>query len=416
VKFEAGVMVSDKWKIAAVGAFDRFNYGDVLFAKVAEMNFAAAMPDAGITYYALRASDLTAEGGVPTSPLSDLYRIRLEPSQKLMVVLTGGELLAPTWTQMAEHHVPRQISRQMRRVNRRTGYSMWDPIWRRVYGCPNLMPWVIDPRDCAQPDQTHVVYNAVGGTSTALLSRAQLAWRSKALLQADWLTARDDVTAEALARWDVPKPEVAPDSAVTMAGLLAPAEAARIRKDILAHAGLDDGPYLCIQSGMKWAHGQEDLIAAKLREVHDRTGLNVLAFAIGRAAGHDDQFVSASLSKRLGKEPWFGEAPHDLTVNGVMALIAGSACYAGTSLHGFITAFAFGHPRVGLSRHLTKLIGFRDSWDLPSMPAGIEYADMPDAVDRALDHDGAVLTAKAAEVSKVYLDSFNRMIATLQAT
>lgn len=408
--------MAHQWKISIVGAFDRFNYGDVLFGKVAEANFAKALPDAAQSFFALRTADLTAEGGTTTKPLRAIYDIRPDEGQKHIVMLSGGEVLSPTWTQMAEHHVPRQVSVYLKKLHYRTGHAAWDPLWRRIYGCPNLTPWVIDPHQLQKPDQSYVVYNAVGGTTTKTLSAGQMTWQKDALSRATWLTVRDQVTSDALAARGLPAPEVVPDSAVTMAKLLTPDAAQRYRRDILAHAGLRDQPYVCMQTGAGWAKGNYDEIAQHLREIHARTGLQILSFAIGRAAGHDDQIASARINDILGHETWFGEAPHTLPVNGIMALIAGSACYVGTSLHGFITAFSFGRPRVGLMPQLLKVTGFRDSWDLPTMPAGIAYAAMADAVDAALAHEQDILTARAADVAQIYHDSFDAMIARLEVS
>ncbi|WP_424973075.1 polysaccharide pyruvyl transferase family protein [Dinoroseobacter sp. S76] len=402
--------------ISILGAFDRFNYGDVLFAKVSEYLCAKAWPEVTPTFYALRAADLTSEGGVVCAPLRDLYRRKIPAEARHLIVVSGGEVLAPTWTQMAEHHVPEWFSRQiLQRVHYRTGYAAWDPMWRRYYGCPNLQPWTIDPQSFAAPERTDILYNAVGGTTFKELSPAQKAWQVQALERAAWLCTRDQITADGLAARGLPAPQVLPDSAVIMARLLSETQKAASRARIVQQAGLGDGPYICVQSAEGWVRGHEQELANQLREVHARTGLNVMSFAIGRASGHDDQVTGQRLDALLGSESWFGVAPLDLSVNDIMSLIAGSQAYIGTSLHGFITSFAFDRPRVGLMPGVRKIVGFRDSWDVPEMPAGVEFHEVADALDKALTFDPASLTAQSKRVADVYLSGFSDMAQRLGA-
>ena len=46
------------------------------------------------------------------------------------------------------------------------------------------------------------------------------------------------------------------------------------------------------------------MLAAQIEKVHTPTGLPVVAFAIGRAAGHEDQVSAARLQARLPARPW----------------------------------------------------------------------------------------------------------------
>jgi len=110
----------------------------------------------------------------------------------------------------------------------------------------------------------------------------------------------------------------------------------------------------------------------------------------------------------LANESWFITAPEDLDIWEIMALIARSSLYVGTSLHGYITAFAFGIPRLGLGK-IKKLTGFRDTWDLPSMPAGIPYRELFTAATRALEHDPDELERIASDVAMIYRSASDEM-------
>jgi len=399
------------WIISVVGAFDRFNYGDILFPRIAEHMIASEFPDANLEYFALRAADLRPEGGVVTRPLRDLYARLPAKDQYHLILLAGGELLAPAWHQMAEHLMPNAASSIVRRIQRRTPGLPWNSLWRRLYHCPNLQPWTIDPNDMPTPERCFVAYNAVGGTSVNELSEKELSWQTHALAQATWLSVRDEPTAATIRLRGLPAPHVVPDSAVVMDALCSSKEIAALGAAMLARANLPAAPYLCIQMAKRWIEGHEQTVANQLEEVNRRTGLNIVALAIGRAAGHEDQISARRLQNRLGDRPWFGLAPDTMSVQQIMATIAGSKLYVGSSLHGYITAFAFGRGRIGLLSHLTKVTGFRDAWDHPAMPTGIALDQIADNVDMVLKNRQNWTYGHA---DKIYRQSFSEMARILK--
>ena len=413
------------WDVSVVGAFDRFNYGDVLFARLAPVLLGPRLSGPGpgaprFFFHGLRRADLSAEGGVPVRPLREIYGARPgREGRDHLVFLAGGALLAPSWGHMVQHILPPRTARGVKRVQDRIGRARLDPLWRRALGCPNRQPWTVDPRDLTGPGRVAVAYNAVGGIGLEGLSPDTLAWQREALARADWLTVRDGRTADSVEARGLPRPAVIPDSAVTMDDLVDAAALREGRARALALAGSQDGaqdgaPYLALQIAERRMRGQAGAIAARLRELHAGTGLDVLSFAIGRAPGHEDQIASERLLAELGDAPWFRTVREPLDVTGIMTLIAGAACYAGTSLHGFITAFAFGVPRVGLLAEIDKLTGFRDDWDLPAMPAGMPFEAIPEAVRTAMAQDRALTAERHRAARETYLRSLDGFCAGLR--
>ena len=402
------------WHVSVVGAFDRFNYGDVLFARLAPALLGPRLPDARFAFHGLRRADLSAEGGVPVRPLSEIYRPDpAREGREHLVFLAGGALLGPSWSHMAEHVLPPRTARLAKRAQDRIGRTRTAPLWRRLFGCPNLQPWTVDPLDLPDPAHSHVAYNAVGGIGLGGLSKAEIDWQRGALSRAAWLSVRDAPTADSVEARGLPRPPVIPDSAVAMDVLAdeAALEEGRARALALAvdgagRAGGRAEPYLALQIAERRMRGQAGAIAARLREMHAATGLDVLSFAIGRAPGHEDQIASERLVAELGDAPWFRVVREPLDVTGIMTLIAGAACYAGTSLHGFITASVFGVPRVGLL-DVPKIEGFRDAWDLAEMPVGTAFEALPGAVARALAADPGRMAARRRETRSAYLENLD---------
>lgn len=391
--------------IAVVGAFDRFNYGDVLFTAVARRLIETHLPGAALSFHGLRRIDMTALGGEATRPLSELFRApaRGRPAPDAVFV-AGGDVLGARWADLAGHFLPPAAEAPYRALRRRLGEAGADRLARVVFRCPHLLPFVIDPRDFAGSPPPRVLYNAVGASNVPRnLSADAKRWLAGALGRAEWLSVRDEASRRILLDIGAPEAQVLPDSAVIMADLVPAEELARRRAAILARAGLPaDAAYLTVQSADYLLAGHEGALADQLRLAHRRLGLPVIAFAIGRVPDHNDQVAARRLAGRLTGESWFHVNDDALAVADVMALIAGATAHMGTSLHGHITAFAFARPRVGLAPQVTKLTGFRDSWDLPETPAGTPFGEAAAALDAALALAPEAMAAQAAAASATY--------------
>jgi hypothetical protein len=388
-------------RVRIVGAFDRFNYGDVLFAHLSEGIVRARWPDAEIGFFGTQRSDLRAEGGVRTGNLRDIFAEPARPDDVIWVA--GGEVLGSRWHLMVEHGMPLPVARLWRDLRRRISSTRADWMAQHLARVPNRLPWVFDRTGFAGATP-RVVYLNVGGLYAGKGMPPALAdWQRRRLAEVTWLSLRDSGSVATVAELTGQRWPLLPDSAVMMPSLPQAAAAAREARLATLLPRITPGwapkqRYLCLQCGINYIAGQEDLLAAEVEAVHALTGLPVVAFAIGRASGHEDQVSAKRLAARLEGRAWFRRAPDDLDIWQIMALIAGSAGYIGSSLHGFITAFAFAVPRVGLAPKVKKLITFRDDWDLPTMPAGVAFADLPVAVTQALAQDPAAMVAQAARV------------------
>jgi hypothetical protein len=376
-----------------VGAFDRFNYGDVLFAHLAARAIRDMDPDADVAFYGTHSADLTRQGGVKTAGLKTLYG---KVKDDDVVWIAGGEVLGSRWTLMAEHNMARFPARLVRSLRVRLGVERLDPIFRVMARVPNRVPWVFDPTDFHSGSQPKVIYNAVGGRGVAGLHGTVLAWVCSALARSTWISVRDHGSQNVLGAALGAAPKLAPDPAVLMNELTDHATLDRHRTAIRART---KGPvfpehYISLQCGINYYTGHEDILGQAIERLHATTGLAVVLFAIGRASGHEDHLVADRLASRLGQKPWLYVAPDDLNIWEIMALIAGADCYIGTSLHGFVTAFTYGVPRVGLSPRVGKIVGFRDAWDVQTMPAGIEFSVLPEAAVRAMAHDKTLLAQR----------------------
>lgn len=348
--------MSRRWHL--VGAFDRFNYGDLLFPHLLRGAFEALGEEVETSCWSTRAADLGRHGGLACGSLVELARCA-GPGDA--VVLAGGELLAARWTGTLRALTGPRRSLVLGVAGRALGTSVTDAVARRRLGGRTPQPWVLGPGDVGG---AAVAYDAVGAQGIADLPPALRDAARQRLAQAAFLAVRDRASQEALADWGLTA-RLSPDPAALVAELFPASRLAERCSPEVAGllAGQTEG-YTVFQAGRFPSRGLLPVLAEQLRRLVRATGLPLLLLPLGLAAGHEDPRPLAKLARDLEDlEP----APLPLVVPvrriwDQMAVIAGARLFAGTSLHGNLTAAAFAVPTVGLGRRVGKLDAFLRDW------------------------------------------------------
>lgn len=161
--------------------------------------------------------------------------------------------------------------------------------------------------------------------------------------------------------------------------------------------------------------GEQDAagVAAAIDRMASETGLTPILVAIGPC--HGDDVFARRLSKLLTRAHILLDAP--LGLREIAAAIAFSEHYVGASLHGFITAYAYGTPGSlvgvpplpkfsGLLDHVGRLDDLAEDWDealgrIRTWPKPVARPPaLPDAVRESLDQHWR-------SVAAAYLDPSN---------
>lgn len=343
--------------IALVGAFDRFNFGDLLFPQVLEWALRERGVDASYRCCSLRDADLRSRGGVWTRPMAGLRDIELPTGSA--VIVAGGEVLSARWLDARLALVGPRRSVATKVVARLAGHGRLDRRARRRLGGDRPLPWVIDAADVGH--DVPVVYNAVGGTGLATLPEPLRQAARERLARASLLAVRDPETRGAVEAWGIASTLV-PDTAVLVSEMWPadelPARASRRVRGQLARFG--DG-FLAFQTGRYPAWGQVDVMARQLRRIHADTGLGIVLLAVGQASGHDDAVPLGRIASRLDGVPLELIAAPD--VPEILHAIAKARLFIGSSLHGNLTALAYGVPHVGFGERVPKLDLYLRTWE-----------------------------------------------------
>jgi hypothetical protein len=388
------------------GAFDRHNFGDMLFAHVA----AAMLAPREVVFAGLAARDLTAFGGHRLRAIAALAREWGEAPAD--VLHAGGEILGcDAWQAAVMLLRPEEVATVL-------GLYEHDPAARLAWARQRLgvaggVAYAVPKALFGRPGR--FVYDAVGGTDLAQQDAEFRAEVLERLREADFVGVRDDATRAAVATGGIAA-RLMPDPAVMVAELFG----ARIRQrglcgePAVVSAAFPAG-YLAVQFAAEFGDDATlAAIAGQLDRVANESGLAIVFFRAGAAPWHDnlDALRRAGASMRARWRVF-----ESLDVWDICALIAGSRGYCGSSLHGRILALDFGLPRLSLAAAgaaAGKLHAFVRTWDV-AHPAGVATPGrIADALLPALAAGPDAGRRDALRLAGLYREAFADLRAALR--
>ncbi|MCO5107393.1 MAG: polysaccharide pyruvyl transferase family protein [Burkholderiaceae bacterium] len=387
------------------GAFDRHNFGDMMFPHVA----AAMLPDREPIFAGLAERDLRAEGGHRVEALSAVAaRFGDRPATLIHV---GGEILTcDAWQAAVMLARPDEARRLVAGLD---GRPREQREWAaRMLGTQARAPYATVAR-AALRGPLRVAYLAVGGVELDACDGELRAEVLAALATADDLSVRDRQTQARLRAAGIAA-RLAPDPAVMIAELFGAKLRARAGHGEVARLR-DAFPqgYLAVQFSADFGDDETlARLAAQLDRACASTGLGVALFRAGAAPWHDELDALQRVAARM--RGGTAQVFESLDLWDICALVAAARGYCGSSLHGRIVAMAFALPRVNL-RHPSarartgKQAAFASTWDLAEMPSVVDVDDAAAAIERALAADPARLAHAAAQLAARFRETFAAM-------
>lgn len=392
------------------GAFDRFNYGDLLFPIVIQKALDERLGEQHYAYYGLIDSDLTYFGGVPTTAIRRRLRAAPLSNQKDVFIIAGGEILSTTMYYIHQCLVNNELSRKVfSRLREMFGGDFSNALSRYLLARELVFPFIIDKS--LLPGVSCVIYNAVGG----LLSEEVPTLMQQYLRHADYISVRDMGTLERLkdAIPDI-EPFLFPDSAAVMSkyfpievleNMISPET-----KDIF---NICRNGYICFQISASSYNVAPGVIQKQLTELAKTTGLPVILLPIGRAAWHHDQKALRSIQLEARYQCFM---PSENTIYDIMALIAHSRLFIGTSLHGIITSMSYSVPYVAINPQIIKVKRYLETWCRSEFHMPIEYSLITETAVKALDKNIDKLDREHRRIIEKAELNFNAIAQCIQKT
>lgn len=305
--------------IAQYGTFEVENYGDRLFPIIAEKELALRIPELKLKLF---------------SPLADqelgVNAILETREEKSNAILIGGGDIISFATDIAKIY----------NNDWKEGFSAHSacfavPAIKRASGVPLMWNTPGIPADFTE-DQ---------------------AWLIKLLAEeADYISVRDEISKNRLEKAGIEQEiYIVPDTALALSKHFPKMSLLQSAEKIFSIYGVSEP--IVVQLHPYHIQDHIDEMVETLSQIKSLTQAEVLLLPIGRC--HNDHVLLEQIEKS-GKGQ-FHLIAKDLETLEVAAVIAHAKAFIGTSLHGAITAFAYGIPFLTYScANLSKLGGFLD--------------------------------------------------------
>lgn len=333
--------------IALVGAYERDNFGDLLFLELTRLLLkpAATVPTAPTTADVSELIDGSGE--------IEAYWPILGAGGARALWVVGGEVGGTSMeSALAMSGMGSDIARPMTR-----------------WSSPYLPRPSLFERSATIP----LVVNSVGVTGIAGLKGSRRIEAVAALREADFISVREAKSAAVLRAAGISH-RVAPDL-VQALPLIVKSPSNRTMSD----------PYAIFQMKDKWiTRLGAEAVADALGSSLITSAYRLVLLPAGLAPGHDSlasyEYIRARLSRvkpHLDIEIFSNSNPFEKAT-----LISNADLFVGTSLHGHVISSAFGVPRVSLL--LEKVRTYAESWE-DTAPSGVALERLHIAVDKALN-------------------------------
>lgn len=372
-------------KIVLYGAFDRYNYGDNLMPILLESFVDQYLPNLKQTYefeYAsITSSSLTKYKCLPTTPIGKVLK-NAQPGS--VVIVVGGEVIGASREILFLHSFENEAAYSIFRSLKWRFPRFYKALAKLSFSNVSALPYVLIT------DDFEVFFNTVGGRVQT--QNEELKVKSvKSLSQSGHLAVRDKRTRDAMSAYV--EPLLVPDSVHIITKI--------ITDDFLAThvsqriAELKNNSYVTFQASPIKLTCDEGTILTAVKKLYSQSGAKVVLLPIGYASGHDDFELLSQIHSKLPQETVLLT---DLNVWEIMYVIKNASAFYGTSLHGVITAFAFGKPHYCINKNIDKVNAYIKDWSVAPCNESIDLV----SIESTFTHipDLSELQNKAEELAE----------------
>ena len=400
--------------IGHLGTFDVENYGDLLYPIVF-----ANLVNQPVRHYSLLAGVAPHHAGFETESIRSLFRNGHAAPRTL--VIGGGDILRTDWDLVARHYgrssrlslkrlrhaigtraaLGYTLSKNLPRVDH--GRSFAKRFRARWMDYPAAGPFLIHPQTL--PEQSAVAYVSCGVPYELRDDGVR-----ETLEHASFIALRDEQSAAKLVAAGIDcELRVAPDLTVTLSDHFDHSALIGRGRRILSRFGVrEDLPVLCFQS-QPYPGFLEGDILHELRRYKERRNIEVVALPLGYCHG-DHEFLQ-SVARQSNGIVKYADVH---SIFDMLAIIAASDVFVGTSLHGNITAFSFGIPHVFGPLPVAKAEGFLHITNLPIELKMRSWQELNDKIDQAVTLGRDFFLTKASEAKARTYEVVDEMICRIK--
>lgn len=339
-------------RLNVIGAFDRYNYGDLLFPLIIKEYFKQS--NYTFQFYSLNGRKFEKYGGVNTKSIFILY-IKLLFVKRMNVIVSGGEVIGADWFILFSHNW-RFFNWLSKKKYAYIIQYFLNKLLEVITG--TKYPYVFSK---FFSKRNNIVYNSVGGFGPFNLSLKEQFQFAK------YISLRSSFPKKELIDF---KPFLSPDSAIIMSKYFSIEKTISFDYFVFQIYLVDDS--------------QIQFIVEQLTAFLSKNHLKLILLPIGYAFGHEDQISLMKILNSMPKE--FSnriELRKEKNIMQLMGVIKYSKFFVGTSLHGIITAMSFSVPYlcINSSKKLKNYILDWDNQNYYNNPFSIEFYKYLDLID-----------------------------------
>mgnify|MGYP003647247525 CR=1 FL=1 len=192
------LMMREKYMndIILYGAFDRHNYGDLLFPLIMERVIKQQFPEKKVVVAGLIDSDLSEFGAPKTVKIKQALK---ESQHDATVMLAGGDVVACDWQSAYGYLLPTIIFPFYERIACYYFPKITDFFIARLAGLTSELPFNLNRDDVGISRK--IIYNSVGATGVShVIDENKMLSLSKVMNEACYVAVRDVFSQEQLKR------------------------------------------------------------------------------------------------------------------------------------------------------------------------------------------------------------------------
>lgn len=368
--------------ILLVGAYDRDNFGDILFPKIYEYFF----PGISLVKGGLMGRDLHNIGGyqvVPTKFFLDCQRNNFP----LAVIHCGGEILTlPKTSGVSMNLHPDTISR----VGKYYPGNEYE-IAEKVSSSVGELAYVYDYSKYKQSDGSlpfKLIYNSVGGSDLRKYKDRPdyLSEISRRVKQSDYVSVRDYKTRTDLDSMLNVEAKLSPD----VVGMISTTN----RQEILNASknsyvkNIIKNPYILLQANKELILSTGVNKFAKIcADLSFRVLPKIVLQPAGTAGGHGSlellkEVACLAMKKNPGVDIVVQE---DRNIWNLLSVISNAKCAVCSSLHVRVVTLSYGIPCVSFCNN--KVSAYAKTWEMDKRPYNIVPENIVTEVEKVIDYN-----------------------------
>lgn len=338
-------------KIAIVGAFDRYNYGDLLMPHIVKNELEYSFPNEKLEfdYYGLVKSNMEYCGGYNTRKLSEIYTKYYDA-----IILDGGDILNVTWSDMFLNLQDNILTIFFFKSLRKLSYKVSDIIAKEILNGKTYKPWILDKNKLKCK---FLIYNTVDGN----IKNEIIPKVCDCIKDIDYISVRNERVYNYIKEINS-NCSLTPDSVINLSKVFDQLEIEKkVSKKIKDF--VKEKNYYIFQCKKQIGDKYYNEIVNSIKKTNENINLKCLFLPIGFAQGHEDQIILKKLHNEISNTYFYD----NLNIFEIIYLVKNSKVFVGTSLHGLITSISYGIPHMAFTNEIKKQIDFLDTWKTTSI-------------------------------------------------